>query len=776
MFTDIVGYTALTQSDEKQALEVLERHNRLLRPFFAKYNGREVKTLGDAFLVEFGSALEATLCAIEIQKFLHDYNVSANYEWMIKLRIGVHLGDVVHKNGDVLGDAVNVASRIQALANPEGVCITEQVYYQIVNKIQYSIVRLENPDLKNVKISTGVYSILMPWDKVRQQEDRVIEAAVEGFNLDRKRIAILPFANMSPDTADEYFADGMTEELITTLSGLSELTVIARTSVMRYKNSSKGASEIGKELNCGSLIQGSVRKAGNRVRIAVQLIDAETEGQIWAQNYERPLDDIFSIQTEISEKVAEELRIRLLKSEKQRLVIKPTENTEAHDLYLRARYQWNTRSEEGVKTAIRYFEEAVKRDPDYTLALVGLADAYSTAAIFGYARPMTVFPRAKELAEKAIKSKVDSAEAHASMAEILMHYSYDWRSATRELERALQINPNYAVAHVWRSSCYAVLGQMEEAIVQSRRAQELDPFAVVVMNEVAKNLYYARAYDEAIKHFVHFISIEPDSAYLHKGLAETYLQRSAYQAAVRAIEEAITISKNSPFILDAAAAVYALANEQRKSRDLLAELDNLAKSNKFVPFYGRAAAYAALGEKRKGLEMLEMAYRERSWLAWIKVDPIFDSLRGEDEFHFLLRNMNLESEPKLSLPTTTELTPPMSNQDIFEFESDRSRIIFQQLASDFLKDYMLLNFMEEKSGWRSVAEIARETSIPISSLYAKVPASAPPFRELWKRGLIEMKISPGERGRGGEVTKIRIAYGKSPIRNYVDRLARVVKK
>ena len=608
----------------------------------------------------------------------------------------------------------------------------------------------------------------------QKPQAKTTEAKPAPIVLDRHRISVLPFSNLSPDLRDEYFADGMTEELTTSLSRLRGLTVIARASVMKYKSSSQGAAEIGRRLNSGILIEGSVRKAGNKVRITVQLIDPSTENQLWAQNYDRQLRDVFAIQSEIAESVAKELRIQLLESEKRRLEVKPTEDTEAYTLYLRARYHWNSRSAEGLKTAIRYFEEAINRDPEYTMALVGLADTYSISALFGYTRPITAFPRARELVLRAIKAEADSAEAHASMAEIMMHYSYDWGTAVRELERALQINPNYAIAHVWRSSCYAILGQMEEAIVEARRAQELDPFAVVVMNEVAKDLYYARKYDDAVKQFVRSIELEPDSALLHKGLAETYVQRSMFEGGMREMEKAIALSRRSIFVLDAAASVYAFANEQRKSREVLAELDRLAKSS-FVPFYGRAAAHAVLGDRQKALQFLEMAYDQRSWLAWLKVDPIFDSLRKEQAFHSLLRKMNLESEPISNLVPSTSPAAAQT-QETFEFESERSKIIFHQLASDFLRDYMSLNFMEEKSGWRSIPEIARETGIPLSSLYSKVSPKAPPFRELWKRGLVEIKLSPGERGRGGEVTKIRIAYGKSPIRSYVDHLARVVKK
>jgi tetratricopeptide (TPR) repeat protein len=410
---------------------------------------------------------------------------------------------------------------------------------------------------------------------------------------------------------------------------------------MRYKSSPKGASEIGRELSAGTLIEGSVRKAGDRVRITVQIVDANTEGHVWAKSYDKQLDDIFAIQSEIAEKVTEELRVQLLESEKRKLEAKPTEDTNAYTSYLKARFHWNSRSEEGLATAIRYFEDAVRRDPGYTLALVGLGDAYSVSSIFGYIRPITGYLRAKELVQKAVAANPDSAEAHASMGEILMQSSYDWLTAARELDRALQINPNYAVAHVWRSSWYQVHGQVDKAIAEGRQAQELEPFAVVVLNEIAKTYYYARRYDEAIEHFVRSIEVEPDSAYLRLGLAETYAQTHMFEDAVQEVEKALGLSRNA-YVLDGAASVYAVANERTKARNVLLELDDLAKI-KFVPFYGRAGAYAALGDKENALQLLESAYREHSWLVWVGVDPMFDSLKSEQTFHNLLRKMNLES-------------------------------------------------------------------------------------------------------------------------------------
>jgi TolB-like protein/Tfp pilus assembly protein PilF len=597
------------------------------------------------------------------------------------------------------------------------------------------------------------------------QRDREVEP------WSTRRLGVIPFSNLGGSSQDDYFADGMTDELTTVLSRIPQLKVIARTSMLRYKGTRRRISQIGRELNVDSLVEGTVAKSQDRVRISVQLVDARTEEHLWAKRYELKQGDIFRIQGEIATQVARELKLTLQRNAAE-LAPLPTRDLEAHTLYLRARYHWKKRSEDGIKTAIGYLEEAIKKDPDYSLALVGLADCYHISALFGYTSPRDVYPRARDLALRAIKDGGASAEAHSSLGEFLMHYSYDWAGAARELERALQVNPNYAVAHLWRSTCHAVLGQFDDALVEARRGEELDPFAVVAMNEVAKNYYYARKYDDAIGQFERSLRIEPGSAYLRKGLAETYAQESMYREAAREIERALSISRRGALFLDAAAGIFALSNDDRRLREVLAEADRLAKAH-FVPSYGRAAAYAALGDKEKALQFLHTAYDEHSWLIWVGVDPLFDSLRREKEFRSLLRKMKLEPESASSM---TPAAPLHQAPEQFEFESERSKIIFEQLASDFLRDYMSLNFMEERSGWRSIVEIAHETRIPVSSLYAKAPKSTPAFRELWRRGLVEMKLSPGERGRGGEVTKIRVAYNKSPVRSYVDNFARVVKK
>ena len=631
MFTDLVGFTALSQRNESVALSVLDEQRELLRPVFIRHDGREVKTIGDAFLVEFPSALSAVKCAYEIQKTTKEFNNSLPEERRVHLRIGIHLGDVVESQGDISGDAVNVASRIESLADSGGVCLTRQVYDQVQNKFELPLISLGTRLLKNVSSSMEVYKMVMPWDAT--------VAALSG-RRDASRIAILPFANISPDPADEYFSDGMTDELIAVLSKIGGLRVVARTSVMRFKGEKATANRIGQELKVGSLIEGSVRKSKDQVRITVQLVDTESEEQLWTETYNRNLQDIFSVQSDIAQQVAKALEVRLGVRENSALRREQTQNPEAYSFYLKGRHRWNLRSENEINRAIKYFEEAIGRDPGYALAYAGLADCYSILGYYAFRRPVAVYPRAKELAEKALSLNESIAEPHASLGEVLMQYFFEWKKAGSELDRALELNPSYATAHFWRATHHMALGRTDDSLTQVRKAVELDPLSMIILTDAARNLYLARRYDEAINQYQRSLDVDPNFPIAHKGLAEVYAQIGKYDEAVSEIERAIALSGRSIFILDDLGYIYARAGKREDARKVLEDLDRLA-NDEYVPSYGRAVICAALGNKEDAMNWLEKAYDKRNFLVYLKVDPAFDTLRKEERFLSLLGKMGL---------------------------------------------------------------------------------------------------------------------------------------
>ncbi len=631
MFTDLVDFTALGQRNESLALSVLDEQRGLLRPIFKRHGGREVKTMGDGFLVEFPSALNAVKCAYYAQKTARELNSSRPEARRVQLRIGIHLGDVVESDGDLSGDAVNVASRIESLADSGGVCLTRQVYDQVQNKFELPLTSLGLKTLKNVNLSIEVYRMVMPWDETRTRSSN---------DHDSRRIAILPFANISPDPADEYFSDGMTDELITVLSKIKGLRVVARTSAMKFKGERATARRIGQELRVGSLIEGSVRKIKNRVRITVELVDANSEDQLWNETYDRDIQDVFSVQSDIAQQVAKALELRLGVRESSALQQQQTQNPEAYSLYLKGRNRWNLRSENDLTRAIKYFEEAIGKDPRYALAYAGLADCYSILGYYAYRRATVVSPRAKELAEKALSLDENLAEPHASLGQVLMNFYFDWKRSASELDRALELNPSYATAHFWRATHYMSHARFDDCLAEVKKAVDLDPLSMIILTDAAKDLYLARRYDESIDQYKKSLNVDPNFPIAHKGLAEVYAQKGMNEKAIVEIERAIELSGRSVFILDDLGYIYARAGRRDDAVKVLDDLDRIA-ADEYVPAYGRAVIHAALGEREKALAWLEKAYEERSFLVYLKVDPVYDSLRGEERFSMILEKMGI---------------------------------------------------------------------------------------------------------------------------------------
>jgi adenylate cyclase len=552
MFTDLVGYTALTQRNEALAMQLLEEHRRLVRPFFPKHNGREVKTIGDAFLVEFESALEATRCAFDIQQSLSELNSGRQEDRCVLLRVGIHLGDVIHDQNDVYGDAVNIASRIEPLAAPGGICVTQQVYDQIKNKFEFPLSTLGEKNLKNVSEPIEVYRVVLPWEKKSESES----------SLERNRIAVLPFTNLSPDPADGYFADGMTEELITSLSGVKQLTVIARTSVMRYKGSQKSASDVGRELNAGSLIEGSVRKAGNKVRITAQLIDTSTEGHLWAQNYDRQLDDVFAIQSEIAEKVAGELRIRLVDSEKRVIEKKATENTEAYSNFLRGRELYREETEASVRQAVSLFEKAIELDPKFARAYVGVADCHEWLDGSGCEPDDIALPIVKTLLERAIDLDPTLPEAHASLCAMLFNVDDDLRSEA-EAKRALELNPSLPDPHNMLGELAGLKGDQEEMIRQMEIAYRLDPIRPHFIWLLGTTYLYVGREQEALEHWKKTEHLAPAGTY--RGMVEYYLTKGDVEKAKEFHAKAEKIEPTRPWLIWMSGVIAAMEGDREEA-------------------------------------------------------------------------------------------------------------------------------------------------------------------------------------------------------------------
>jgi TolB-like protein/Tfp pilus assembly protein PilF len=632
MFTDIVGFTALTQENESATMRLLEEHRKLIRPSFASHGGREIKTIGDAFLVEFQSALDAVLCAAAIQQMMHDRKIARGEQ--LSLRVGIHVGDVVESGNDILGDAVNIASRIYPMAEPGGICISDEAYKQVRNKSEIPFVSLGEKSLKNVSTPVEVYRAVMPWEQHSQTREEKV--------LPRDRIAILPFANMSPDPNDEYFADGMTEEIISTVSGISGLNVISRTSVMHYKKTEKTLKDIGRELEVGSVLEGSFRKAGNRIRVTTQLIDVAADRHLWAQNYDRNLDDVFEVQSEVAKQVAEALKVRILSPELERIERKPTESTVAYSLYLKGRQHWNKRGLEDMRKASEYFELATHEDPTFALGYIGLADCYELIGRNWDVDKEPNHEKAKNLVAKALELDPSLAEAHATNGLVLM-FEYRFREAEEELRRAIELKPSYAMAHMWYSALPTNQRRRDEAWKHFKKALELDPLSPIIQYNYGAWYLVRREYSSAIEPCRKAIQLGYTDASLN--LAYAYGKMKMFEDMKRELATYVELDKGMVPLARLYADVHAawLTDDKRTVALLLPELEARFNDEQGPSAYGISGWHFYIGEGNKGFEWLERSYAKKEFrLTSIQEDELFDGVRTDPRYLELLKRLGLD--------------------------------------------------------------------------------------------------------------------------------------
>jgi adenylate cyclase len=647
MFTDTVGFTAVAQRDEALAFGLLEEQRQVVRPLLVEHRGREVKTTGDGFLVEFGSALEAVRCSVAIQSALARVNDPRPEDERLMVRIGIHLGDVLHTGTDVAGDAVNVASRIEPLAPPGGVCVTAQVQASVVNKIQASFESLGTPQLKNVAIPVEVFRIAGLGAPSPNRDSQGQEAAQVAARpaFPRDRVAVLPLTNINPDPADEFFADGMTEELISSVSRTRGLRVIARTSVMRYKGTEKSIADIGRELNVGSVLEGSVRRVGDKVRISIQFVDASNEEPQWSHDYDRELKDILAIQSDIARKVAEELHEHVLGKLPSGRRRQPKTNPDAYLSYLRGRQAWNRRTEASLKQAVAFFEEALSLDEKYAAAYTGLADSYATLALLEFLPPREAFPKAREAAGAALALDPNLAEALSSLSLIKFQYDWDWQGAEAGFKAALALNPNYAPAHHFFADYLKAMGRFDEAIAEIQLAHELDPLSLAINTGVGHVLYLSGQYDRAIEQYRRAVELDPNFMMTHIWFGRPYLEKGMYEEAITELETAVKLSGESTLALAMLGHGLASAGRGDEAAAILADLKERS-TRQYVPSYWIAVIYNGFRDSEQVITWLRQAYEERSsWMVWSNVEPRFAWLRDYPPFLQLMKQMRFPTSP-----------------------------------------------------------------------------------------------------------------------------------
>lgn len=461
---------------------------------------------------------------------------------------------------------------------------------------------------------------------------------------DKKRIAVLPFANNSPAQEDEYIADSMTDELISSLSKIKGLRVIARTSVMQYKDGVKTVAEIGHELKVGTLLEGSVLKDQDKLHIAVKLIDVEKEVTLWPKEYDLLIGDVVTVLSDISKKVTEELKVRLLEEEKKQIEKTPTKNPEAFISYRKGRYNWDKRTHQAMIKSIDYYNEAIEKDSSFALAYTGIADAYALLGTddYGVLPPKEAMPKAKKAALRSVELDQTLGEAHASLANVKFNYDWDWEDAEKEYVRAIELNPNYFTAHHGYAQYLIAMGREEEAMAQLEWAREIAPVSLVVSADLALFLYYSGKYEQAEKKYLETIELDPNFPPAYIGLALTYGQMKIHTKAIEALEKAKMFLPNNPLISAVMGYSFAASGDRKKAQSLLKEL-NGRKEKQYISSLYFALIYIGLNEIDEAFEWMEKAYEERSnYLIYFKVNPILDNLRRDPRFITLLKNMKLD--------------------------------------------------------------------------------------------------------------------------------------
>ena len=664
MFADISGYTALMQQDEQKALVLITRFKEVLQKTAREHLGKIVQYFGDGCLLAFDSSATGVECALALQK---EFNKTPK----VPVRIGLHLGDVIFRNENVFGDGVNIASRIESLGVPGAILISKPIRDQVKNKSEFRLTSLGLFDFKNVDERMEVFALandglVVPQRKMMEGKLKkkdfqkrnivwIISITLIVFSAfliyknffsgskftgKEKSIAVLPFANMSSDKENEYFSDGMTEEITTQLSKIADLKVIARSSAMLYKGSKKSIKEIASELHVAAILEGSVQKKGNAVKITAQLIDANTQEHIWADKYEKDLKDIFSIQNEVASHIALALQAKLFRAIENKGMTKETNNLEAYNLYLKGRYYLNKGKEDDLQKALEYFGQAIQKDNAYAKAYAGQADVYLMLGEFEYLPGIEAWPKAEAAVKKALELDETLADAHNSFGHLSIHLN-NWAVAKRELDRAIALSPTHAEAHHFMSQYLAAIGNMDKSIEEILLAQELDPLSLLVSSNVGQQFYRARRMDEAMELLKKTLEMQSDYPRAHRNLARVYMAKGMYKEAISEFEKSLSAAKDNPTVLGFLGNAYGRIGEKDKALKILSDLKTMSTKKNIAGEI--ALIHIGLGEKDLAFEWLDKAVKELSVvLLQIKVDPEFDSIRNDPRYNPLLKKMGLE--------------------------------------------------------------------------------------------------------------------------------------
>jgi TolB-like protein/class 3 adenylate cyclase/lipopolysaccharide biosynthesis regulator YciM len=632
MFTDMVGYTALMQTDERKAKQNRDRHRKILQEAVTEHQGRILQYFGDGTMIIFNSAIEAVDCAIQIQTELIK-------EPKIPLRIGIHTGDIVYDDEGVYGDGVNVASRIEGLSVSGAILISGKVFDDVKNHQTISTTFLGTFDLKNVNKPMDVYAIA--------NEGLTIPTEIEIKTQPgerKKSLAVLPFVNMSSDPENEYFSDGITEELLNVLAQEQGLQVTARTSSFAFKGQHRDIKQIGAQLGAKNILEGSVRKSGNRIRITAQLISAVDGYHIWSETFDRQLEDIFAVQDEIAQKITNRLREKLTLEAEEVSVAKPQiNNMDAYKIYLKGLYHANKWTQEDAEIAITEFHKAIEMEPDFALPYSRLSSVHIYLGASGKKPMHEEFDRAKEYAQKAIQLDDRAAESHEALASIYIFHDWKWDEAFRSLEKAIELNPSYAGAYLTKAILLAIHENYHEAVETAKKSIQLDPFNPPGIFAYASILLFADRLRECSDQLEKLFNISPDftDALFVKGLV--YQLKGEYKKAMDLFLDIRDLPGYEIMGDGYLGALYISMNQRAKSE---AMLEKLLESEKSAPDikapFAIAHIYAALDKPEEMFHFLNQSVERRDHsVVYILGYPSFRKYRSDPRFSELIKKIGL---------------------------------------------------------------------------------------------------------------------------------------
>jgi adenylate cyclase len=638
MFTDIEGYTAIMQQDEQKAILLKDRHRLILENEHRKFNGHIIQYYGDGTLSIFISAVQAVQCALAMQQFFCLLPT-------VPVRIGLHMGDIIINDGHAFGDGVNLASRIESLGVAGSVLISDKVNDELHNQPEFKTLSMGIYQFKNIEREVEVFALVheaLVKPIPNSLKGKIVEkkAAPMQSAIPKKSVAVLPFVNMSNDPEQEYFSDGMAEEILNSLSHLNDLKVAGRTSSFQFKGKNIDLREVGQKLGVNTVLEGSVRKQGNRLRVTVQLVNVEDGFHLWSEKYDREIDDIFAIQDEIALAVTAKLKITLLEDERALITTNPTENQEAYDFYLKGRFYWNRRGP-ALKKGLEYFSQAVQLDLEFSLAYAGIADTYALFAFYSVLPPLDVVPKAKKAAEKAIALNPLLVECHALLAFIHTFHDWDWKAARKQFEKALTISENNAPTHYWYSNYLSwVERDYDHSLEEAFKAIELEPL-ISHSNSILSSVYVCSGdFEEARKASQKAIEIDGNTFLSYFSLCFALHGLGRDDEAIEAIKIAVNISGRHQYPLMQLCWLYSIQGQISESQKIMDEIMVRSKTEFISALSMAVAAYYSKNYDQVS-NFLEQAFEERaSLLPTIAVYPLFSFLKTDPRFQPFLKRMN----------------------------------------------------------------------------------------------------------------------------------------